>query len=84
LPNILNLLFNFSDELKKSIDDFSPHHLANYLYYLAKEFNSYYGETKILDPENLNKAIDFRILEVFINTMEKGLELLAIKTVDKM
>jgi arginyl-tRNA synthetase len=77
-------MYRFSEEVEKSLKDYSPHHLANFLYDLAKEFNSFYTNTKILDEKNSDYFYNLKILNKFSQTMKKGLELLGIETVEKM
>lgn len=84
ISDLEKILYRFDEEVKKSLDSYSPHHLANYLYVLSKKFNSFYENTKILDDTNPNFNYNFTILEIFGKTMSKGLDLLGIKTIDKM
>ncbi len=78
------ILYRFEEQVEKSLRDFSPHHIANYLYDLAQEFSSFYEKTKILDSENSDYLYNLKLVEKFSKTLEKGLELLAIEKVEKM
>jgi arginyl-tRNA synthetase len=77
-------LYRFSEEVEKSFYDYSPHHLANFLYDLAKEFNSFYTSTKILDEKSSDYFYNLILVEKFSETMKKGLELLGIEVVEEM
>jgi arginyl-tRNA synthetase len=84
IPSLEKKLYRFSEEVEKSLKDYSPHHLANFLYDLAKEFNSFYANTKILDEKNPDYFYNLILVEKFSEIMKKGLELLGIETVEKM
>ena len=84
IPDLVKLMVRFEEEIKKSSDNLSVHHLANFLYKLSFSFNRYYGETKILDEENKDKIMDLAILRNFVRLMEKGFGLLSIPVVEKM
>ncbi len=84
ISNLEKMLYRFDENVQKSEKDYSPHHLANYLYELSKEFNSFYNSTKILDQKNNNFNYNFILMSVFMKIMKKGLKLLAIESVEKM
>ncbi len=83
-PEVERILYWFDEIVEKSVKDYSPHHLAIYLYNLAQNFNSYYAETKFLNEKNPDYKYNFALLSVFTKTLAKGLDLLGIKTVEKM
>jgi len=83
--NLMIKVCRFSKKVQESFELKSPHVLANYAYDLAQEFNKFYAETKILDEKEKNKTFLYlQITSSFINVMEKSLELLGIKPVEKM
>jgi arginyl-tRNA synthetase len=84
IPEIEKMLYRFNEVVEKTMEDYSPHHLAKYLYDLAKKFNSLYETTNFSDKDNEDFNYNFALLRAFGKTMEKGLELLGIETVEKM
>ena len=78
------MLYKFPEIVKHSYNLLEPHHIATYLTQLASAFNTFYGNTKILDKENkyLNYHLD--LVKAFYQTMKNGLWLLGIETPDKM
>ncbi len=78
------LLYRFPSVVEKSLNEYSSHHLANYLYELASEFNSFYGVTKILDSDNKDYLYNIALVKSFAQTIKNGLYLLGIETVEKM
>lgn len=84
IPNLERMLVRFPDYVMKALNDFSPHHVAGYLQQLAAEFNSFYANTKINDPENPDMQHNVLLVEAFAQTMKNGLWLLGIETVERM
>lgn len=77
-------LHEFDDILEASLLSLSSHHLANYLYEIASEFNSFYAHTKILDITNADYHYNLALVSVFKNIMKNGLWCLGIDIVEKM
>ena len=84
VPDIEKTLLKFPQVIKKAVIDYSPHHLANYLYQLASEFNSFYAQTKILDDKNDDYLQNIILTKAVKITLKNGLELLGINVVKKM
>ncbi|GIK83401.1 MAG: arginine--tRNA ligase [Patescibacteria group bacterium] len=82
--DVLRNLNKYSDIVKSSALEFAPHHIANYLYELAQSFNTFYANHKIITEDS--KATDLRLLLVVAvaYTIQHGLGLLGIRTVEKM
>lgn len=78
------LIYQFPEIVERSYETLQPHHIATYLTRLASSFNTFYGNTKILDEENkyLNYHLD--LVRAFYQTMKNGLWLLGIETPEKM
>jgi len=74
----------FPEAIEKSLRDFSPHHVAQYVYELAQAFNSFYAETKIADASNPDFAYNVALTEAVGDTLKKGLALLGIDAVERM
>ena len=78
-------LLKFPQAVVKSYENFRPNIIADYLFDTAKLFNSFYNSSSILKEED-KQVMDARILlakkAAFI--LKEGLELLGIKTVNRM
>ena len=78
-------LLKFPQAVVKSYENFRPNIIADYLFETAKLFNSFYNSSSILKEED-KQVMDARILlakkAAFI--LKEGLELLGIKTVNRM
>ena len=80
---LVRSLLYFEDVVKKSVDDLSVHHVAQYLLELSSEFNSWYAKETILDGSD-REAYRLAIVEAVGVTLQNGLQLLGIDTVDEM
>jgi arginyl-tRNA synthetase len=84
VPNVEKLIAKFPMIIEKSLEEYSPHVIANYLQELASEFNSFYAQTKIADENNKDYKNNVALTEAVRITLKNGLYLLGIETVDKM
>ena len=78
------LLYQFPEIVEHSYEVLQPHHIATYLTELASAFNTFYGNTKILNDENENIAYHLSLVKAFYQTMKNGLWLLGIETPKRM
>jgi arginyl-tRNA synthetase len=83
--NILILLGDYNEVLAQAAKTFSPAIIANYVYDLAKEYNSFYQDTSILREENAELR-NFRLLlsKKVSERLRKCLNLLGINAPEKM
>lgn len=79
-----HMLYQFPEVIARAYESLEPHHIATYLTELASAFNSFYGNTQIINTEDSNSAYRVLLVEAFFNTMKNGLYLLGIKTPEKM
>ncbi len=82
--NLIKQISLFKEIIIKSAESYRPSHLANYLIELAKIFNEFYNNCRVLSGSE--KEMKNKILLVFCvsQVIKNGLELLGIETVDKM
>jgi arginyl-tRNA synthetase len=82
---LLKLLKAFPKVVSEAAGKYSPAHVANYNYELAKEFNQYYDQVGILIEEDENLRA-FRInLSLFVgNVLKNGMALLGIEMPERM
>ncbi len=78
------ILYKFPEVVKYSTERFEPHHIANYLIELARAFNAFYGNTKIVDKDDPASLYKIALTESFSIVMKDGLWLLGIKVPEKM
>ena len=83
--NLLKSFTKFEYLFTQALNKSEPHHLADYLYELSKEFNSIYQGEKILENKNLNiKFNKLKITYLFIKFSTLLMESLGITPVEKM
>jgi arginyl-tRNA synthetase len=83
--SLLILLEEYFEVIKDAALNYSPAHIANYIYELAKEYNQFYHDHHILREENLLLK-DFR-LNITLKTGEviaHGMSLLGIEVPERM
>jgi arginyl-tRNA synthetase len=83
--DVLRTLYTYPMVVSQAGESFSPALIANYVYDLAKSFNAFYQDTKILSDEN-EDIIKMRVcLSAFCgNIIKSAMELLGIKVPQKM
>ena len=81
---IVNLA-KYPDVIAASAKEYSPAHIANYVFELAKLFNKFYHEESILKAEDLDVR-NFRLdlSAATASTINKGMKLLGIRVPDRM
>ncbi len=72
----------FGEVLETITEDLFPHHLCEYLYNLAEKFNAFFRDCRVEGtPEQTSRLI---LCEATAKTLKTGLELLGLKTVERM
>ncbi len=85
LPSdVEKLVARFPEVVELAISEWAPHHVATYLLQLARAFNSWYGNTKLVDPENKNTSYNLALAKSVGIVIQNGLQLLGIKSPDRM
>ncbi len=84
ITSLEHMLYQFPEVVARAYESLEPHHIATYLTELASAFNSFYGNTQIINKEDPNSGYRVALVEAFYNTMKNGLYLLGIKTPEKM
>lgn len=82
--DLLRKFQQFSQAVSQSAQSLSPNIIANYLYELASDFNVFYQKNPILKAEIETKKLRLLLTQASANIIKKGLDLLGIKTVEKM
>lgn len=77
-------LLQFEEAVTVVAKDGTPHVLCQYLYELAGIFSSFYEACPILNAEESIKQSRLKLAHLTAKTLKQGLDLLGIKTVEKM
>lgn len=81
---IILKLARFPEVVKRAAEAYQPNYAATYLYDLAQEVNHYYETNPILQSEPATRALRLNLINAVAETLKKGLNLLGIKTLEKM
>lgn len=82
--NTLNkLLLRFPETVVRASEEREPHYIATYLIELAREFNSFYAHTVILD-DSADEPYKLALVKVVSHTIKNGLNILGIPTPERM
>ncbi len=82
---LVNLLYQYPSKVKEAGSNYSPSTIAQFVYDLAKLFNSFYAELSILGEENLEKKQARVVLaKVVGETIRHATGLLGIKVPERM
>tara|TARA_Y100000385_G_scaffold110711_1_gene114916 strand:- start:2032 stop:3810 length:1779 start_codon:yes stop_codon:yes gene_type:complete len=78
-------LSKFPEVIHNSAIDLNPSHIANYLYEIAKNFNSFYQKHSVLSAENTTiAAYRLNLCTEVAGVLRRGLNLLGIDAPEKM
>ncbi|MCC6199072.1 arginine--tRNA ligase [Candidatus Nomurabacteria bacterium] len=78
------LIARFPETVTVAQQEWAPHHLVSYLLELAQNFNSWYGQGKIIDDDTAATAYRLAVVAAVRQTLTKGLFLLGIDVPEKM
>ena len=81
---LINDLEEFPDILQRIINNYYPHILAEYLYKLAGDANSFYHSLPVLNAERGVKESRLALIKAVSEVLKTGLNLLGIETVEQM
>jgi arginyl-tRNA synthetase len=82
--NVLRLINQFPEVVQQAAIQLAPNIIANYLYELAQKYNYFYQKNKILDSEETIKQLRLMLTQATGKVIKEGLNLLGIKTVERM
>mgnify|MGYP001593449969 CR=1 FL=1 len=84
ISNLEKLMHRFEEVVEKSGKEYEPHYIVLYLTELAREFNNYYTNHKIVDKTDELSPYKVALTEAFSVIMKNGLWLLGIPVLGKM
>jgi len=77
-------LTQFAEVVPTVLTDFRPNLLANYLYELANTFHSFYEHCPVLRSEGSIRETRLALCDLTGKVLKKGLDLLGIRTTERM
>lgn len=78
------MLYRFPEIVFRASKEFEPHYVANYLIELARMYNSFYGNTQIINKDDDSSPYKIALTSAFSVVMKNGLYLLGIEAPEKM
>ncbi|MDD4287939.1 MAG: arginine--tRNA ligase [Candidatus Peribacteraceae bacterium] len=82
--SLIGMLLQFADALEEARAQRMPHTLANYLYGLCQEFNSFYNVEPILKAEGATKALRLFLTSLTARVLKTGAFLLTLRVPERM
>ncbi len=79
---LVRKLGEYAEVLEQSIRTLEPHHICNYLFELAQEFNRYYEKNQVAGNERESHRAG--IVALYTDTLAAGLSILGIDAPEKM
>lgn len=81
---IERLIYQFPEVIEEALKERAPHKVVGFLTELAGEFNSFYGQEKIADTEDVHAPYKIMVARAVKITIKNGLWVLGIKAPDRM
>ena len=81
---VLNTLLQFSGVLHDMQRSSMPHILANYLYELCRDYNSFYNEDPILKADEPARSFRVHLTNLTADVLKTGADILTISVPDRM
>jgi len=78
------LLYRFPEVVELSAKEWAPHHVAIFGLSLARAFNSFYGNTKLIDKENPDTGYNLALARAVATVLTNTLYLLGIESSERM
>jgi arginyl-tRNA synthetase len=79
---LVRKLGEYTEVVEQSVRTLEPHHICNYLFELAQEFNRYYEKNQVAGNEH--EAHRAGIVALYADTLAAGLAILGIDAPEKM
>ena len=80
--HLVKKLSEFSGQVERAAEDREPAKIANYLSDLCEEFNTFYHECQVLESGRDKHRL--KLVEMFVDVTDQGLELLGIEPLEEM
>jgi arginyl-tRNA synthetase len=80
--SLVRKLAEYAEVIDRAVTELMPHHVATYLYELAQVFNRFYEHNRVVGDER--EQLRLALVEQYVQTLAKGLNLLGIEAPDRM
>jgi arginyl-tRNA synthetase len=82
---LLKAIHEYPDVVQQAAAEYDPSHLANYCYNLAKSYNRFWHEVKILGAESIAaRAFRLQLSQATGSVLKSGMQLLGIEMPERM
>lgn len=75
-------LAEYTEVVERAKAELLPHHVCNYLYELAQEFNRFYEKNRVIGDSR--EALRLSLVQTYADKLKDGLELLGIHAPERM
>lgn len=82
--SLIKKISTLDEVVQKAKEDLAPHYIAKYCFDLAQWVNSYYAHTKILVDDSATKIARIVLLKKIRETLEKWMNLIWMKFLERM
>ena len=79
---LVSLISDFPEVVKHSYENLTPSNIANYSYELAKVFNEFYHDSKVIGSDS--EQFKLKLVDAFSQTIKNSLVLLGIEVIEEM
>ena len=79
ISEVEKLLYRFPEIVYRSAEEFEPHYIANYLIDISRAYNTFYGNTKIIDKDDPTSSYKVALTLAFSVIIKMGFIFLASK-----
>jgi arginyl-tRNA synthetase len=79
---LLHKIGEYHEAKEVAMRELLPHHICNYLYELAQEFNRFYEKSRVIGDER--EAIRIELVRLYRDTLAAGLNVLGIAAPEKL
>ena len=80
--NLMKKLLEYTSVLDEAVTELAPHKVANYLYELAQSFSRFYEASPVIGHDNEKERL--KLVQIFLDVMTHGLDLLGISVPESM
>lgn len=81
---MIKMLSKFPDTVLRTVRDYKPHYICNYIFNLATIFNDFYQNLQVLKADERLKNSRLVLVECVSNVLKTGLNLLGIEAPERM
>lgn len=83
--DVIDMLYSFTDAVKKALVEYSPHVIAHYAFGLAKKFSVFYHDCSILNADNEKlKNARFKLVLAVKQVLENAFYIMGLEPVNHM